>query len=159
MRFLLQKSSSTSKLMDTWSVQCGECSKWRVIPTEKEYEEIRSKFMEDPFVCSKRPGVSCDNPADMEYDNSRTWVIDKPNIPKTPSGFKRTMVMRRDFSKMDCYYETPSPNKKRLRALPDVSKWLDRNPEYKKEISLSDFSFTGPKIMKDTVPARVSKKV
>ncbi|KAG8389394.1 hypothetical protein BUALT_Bualt02G0224600 [Buddleja alternifolia] len=79
-------------------VQCCECSKWRTIPTEEEYEEIRSKLTEDPFVCSKKPGISCDDPADLEYSDSKTWVMDRLNIPKTPSGCKRRIVIMNDFS-------------------------------------------------------------
>ncbi|KAK6120114.1 hypothetical protein DH2020_046150 [Rehmannia glutinosa] len=145
-----QSGINPSKTLDIWSVQCGECFKWRLISTEEEYEEIRSKFIENPFVCTKKMGVSCDDPTDIEYDNSRTWAIDKPNIPKTPAGFKRTVVMRKDWSKMDCYYD--APNGKRLRASTEVAKFLDKHPEYKKGISLDDFSFNCPKIMKDTCP-------
>ncbi|KAG8389381.1 hypothetical protein BUALT_Bualt02G0223300 [Buddleja alternifolia] len=150
-------SGNGSKTADIWSVQCGECFKWRIIPTREGFEEIRSNFTDDPFVCTKKPETSCDDPTDIEYDNSRTWVIDKPNIPKTPSGFKRSLVMRKGFSKMDCYYD--APNGKRLRAPTDVVKFIDKNPEYKKEVSVSDFSFAGPKIMEDTLPASAAKKV
>ncbi|XP_047982440.1 methyl-CpG-binding domain-containing protein 4-like isoform X1 [Salvia hispanica] len=140
-----RQSISSNAFVDLWSVQCAECFKWRLIPTEEEFEEIRSKFSEDPFFCSKKPGVSCDDPADIERDETRTWAIHKPGIPKTPSGFKRTLVMRRDLSKMDCYYD--APNGKKLRALTDVSKFLDKFPEYKKNISPADFSFTSPKLV------------
>lgn len=111
---LWQQSISGNALVDLWSAQCAECFKWRLIPTEEEFEEIRSKLSEDPFLCSKKPGVSCDDPADIERDETRTWAIHKPGIPKTPSGFKRTLIMRRDLSKMDCYYD--APNGKKLRA-------------------------------------------
>ncbi|XP_057782617.1 methyl-CpG-binding domain-containing protein 4-like [Salvia miltiorrhiza] len=140
-----RQSTNGITLVDIWSVQCGECFKWRLIPTEEEFEEIRSKFTKDPFVCSKKPGVSCDDPADIERDDTRTWVIHKPGIPKTPSGFKRRLVMRKDFSKMDCYYD--AANGKRLRASTDVLKFLDKFPKFKNDVSLADFSFTGPKIM------------
>ncbi|GFP82024.1 methyl-cpg-binding domain-containing protein 4 [Phtheirospermum japonicum] len=133
-----------------WSVQCAECFKWRVIPTQEEYEQIRSKFIEDPFVCTKKSGISCDDPADINYDKSQTWVIDKPNVPKTPLGFKRRMVMRRDCSRMDCYYS--APNGKKLRASTDVVKFLDQHPEYKKDVSVNDFSFTSPKVLEGTTP-------
>ncbi|KAL0435793.1 UNVERIFIED_CONTAM: Methyl-CpG-binding domain-containing protein 4 [Sesamum radiatum] len=156
MRFLEQHSVNTSNFIDIWSVQCGECFKWRVIPTQEEFEEIRSTFAEDPFVCSKKPGIACDDPADIEYDDSRTWVIDKPNLPKSPAGFRRKLVMRKDFSKMDCYYDTP--NGKRLRSLAEVARFLDKYPEYKEDVLVSDFSFTIPKIMEDTIPPDVAKK-
>lgn len=142
---LRQQSIDGINLVGIWAAQCGECFKWRLIPTEEEFEEIRSKFIEDPYVCSKKPGISCDDPADIERDDTRTWVIHKPGIPKTPTGFKRRLVMRKDFSKMDCYYD--APNGKTLRANTDVTKLLDKFPEFKKGISPADFSFTGPKIM------------
>lgn len=144
-------------MVDVWSVQCGECFKWRLIPTEEEFEEIRSNFTDDPFVCSKKSCVSCDDPADIEYNNSRVWVSHKPCIPKTPAGFKRRLVMRKDFSKMDCYYD--APNGKRFRCLNDVSKFLNKNPEYAKDISTADFSFSVPKIMGDAVPSDVGKRM
>lgn len=155
---LLQQPGDASQLVDIWSAQCAECFKWRTIPTVEEYEEIRSKFIEDPFICSKKAGVSCDDPADIEYDNSRTWLMDKPNLPKTPVGFKRRIVVRRDFSRLDCYYDTP--NGRVLRASTQVGKYLSAHPEYK-NISVSDFSFTGPKIMDDTLPSPpgLAKKV
>ncbi|KAL3834039.1 hypothetical protein ACJIZ3_008775 [Penstemon smallii] len=143
--------------INTWSVQCGECFKWRVIPTQELYEEIISKFIEDPFVCSKLPTVSCDEPGDIEYDNTRTWVIDKPNLPKMPPGFKKRLVLRKDYSKFDCYYD--APNGKKLRSLAEASRFLNKHPECKKDISPSDFSFFSPKIMEDTIPTKVVKKI
>ncbi|KAL8028987.1 hypothetical protein ABFX02_14G198900 [Erythranthe guttata] len=141
------------KWVEIWSAQCGECFKWRIIPSEEEYEEIRSKFIEDPFVCSKRAGVSCKDKADIEYDKSRTWVIDKPNTPKTPAGFKRRMTLRRDGSKIDCHYKTPNGTKQ-LRTPTDVSNFLTSYPEYNNGyISVQHFSFITPKIMQDTLPA------
>ncbi|CAI9778513.1 unnamed protein product [Fraxinus pennsylvanica] len=140
--------------IDVWSVQCEDCLKWRIIPNQEEYEEIRRKIVEDPFVCSKKSNVSCDDPADMEYDNSCVWVIDKPNLPKTPPGFQRELVLRKDFSKLDCYYF--SPNGRKLRAGTEVALLLKENPEYK-DLSTSDFSFTVPKVMTDTVPVDAAK--
>lgn len=143
-------------MVDVWSAQCGECFKWRLIPTEEEFEEIRSNFTDDPFVCSKKSCVSCDDPADIEYNDSRVWVSHKPGIPKTPAGFKRRLVMRKDFSKMDCYYD--APNGKTFRGLNDVSKFLNKYRDYAKDISIADFSFSVPKIMGDTVPSNVGKR-
>ncbi|KAG8389395.1 hypothetical protein BUALT_Bualt02G0224700 [Buddleja alternifolia] len=142
--------------VDVLSVQCWECSKWRTIPTEEEYDEIRSKLAEDPFVCSKKPGISCDDPADLEYNDSKTWVMDRPNIPKTPSGFKRRIVTTNDFSKMVCYYD--APNGKRLGSWTDVLGFLDKNPEYKNNVSVSDFSFLVPNVRKDLPPANPAKE-
>lgn len=133
-------------------MQCGECFKWRVIPTQEEYEEIRSKATEDPFVCSKKASTCCDDPADIQYDNSRIWVMDQQNIPKTPSGFKRTIKIRRNLDKLDCYYR--SPNGKTIRSMVELAKFLDENKEYKMDISPSDFSFARPKLMDDTIPPK-----
>ncbi|KAK4493135.1 hypothetical protein RD792_018013 [Penstemon davidsonii] len=145
------QSTSPGRSVDARCVQCDECSKLRLIPTEELYEEIRSRFIEDPFVCSKLPNVSCDDPGDIEdYDSTWTWAFDKPNLPKTPPGFKKRLVLRKNYSKMDCYYD--APNGKRLRSKAEVSRFLDKHPEYKKDISPSDFSFFSPKIMEDTNP-------
>ncbi|XP_022846468.1 methyl-CpG-binding domain-containing protein 4-like [Olea europaea var. sylvestris] len=140
--------------IDIWSVQCEDCLKWRIIPTQEEYEEIRRKIVEDPFVCSKKSNISCNDPADMEYDNSRVWVIDKPNLPKTPPGFHRDLVLRKDFSKLDCYYF--APNGRKFRAGTEVASFLKENPEYK-DLSTSDFSFSVPKVMMNTVPVDAVK--
>ncbi|KAF6171653.1 hypothetical protein GIB67_042168 [Kingdonia uniflora] len=137
-----------------FAVQCGECFTWRVVPTEDEYEKIRETFIEDPWVCSKNPEVSCEDPAGIEYDASRLWVIDKPNIPKTPTGFKRGLSLRKDLSKMDAHYILPTGKKVRGPAL--VEKFLAENPKYAAGIDVSkNFSFTVPKIIKDTKPRRV----
>lgn len=133
-----------------------KCYKWRVIDTQEEYEEIRSKFTEEHYVCSKKPGISCKDPADIEYDASRTWVIDRPNIPKTPEGFKRSLVLRKDFSKLDAYYISSSG--KKMRTLTEVAAFLEANPELK-GVSVDDFSFHCPKVMEDTIPEFVEKKI
>lgn len=110
--------------------------------------------MENPFACDRKPGVSCEDPADLEYNASRTWVIDRPGIPKTPVGFKRSLVLRRDFSKMDAYYITPTG--KKLRTKNEIAAFLEANPKYK-DVSVEDFNFTSPKVMEDTIPEDVKK--
>lgn len=90
--------------------------------SEEEYEKIRSRSSEEPFECMKKPNVTCKDAADIEYDSSRTWVVDKPNIPKTPTGFKRKLIMRKDFSKLDAHYVTPT--RKKLRSGIEVAKFL-----------------------------------
>lgn len=141
------KPSSGSRTVDIWAVQCDKCFKWRRIATQEEFEVIRSKSTEDPFLCRKKPNITCNDPADIEYDSTRTWVADKPNIPKTPVGFKRRLVMRRDYTRMDIYYTTPTGRS--LRSSTEAASFLKDNPEYK-HISPSDFSFTRPKIMENT---------
>ncbi|CAN0892679.1 Methyl-CpG-binding domain-containing protein 4 [Linum grandiflorum] len=151
-------SSSTSKKsrgsVDTYAAQCHECLKWRVMATEEEYEEIRSKTGSEKFTC-KAKDLSCDTPADIEYNASRTWVIDKPGVPRTPRGFRRYLVLRRDFSKMDAYYITPTG--KKLRTRNEIAAFVQANPQYK-DIKIDDFNFTSPKVMEDTVPEDAKKK-
>ncbi|KAG0453639.1 hypothetical protein HPP92_024943 [Vanilla planifolia] len=105
-----------------------------------------------PGTATKRPNVSCDDDADIEYDTSRLWVIDKPNLPKTPPGTTRMLIMRRDLSKLDAHYIMP--NGKRLRSSVEVEKFLNAHPEYKEKFSASEFSFTTPKVWLDMVPRR-----
>ncbi|KAA8543194.1 hypothetical protein F0562_021311 [Nyssa sinensis] len=150
-----KKSQAGHTSIDAYAVQCGECFKWRVIPTQEEYEDIRSRFVEDPFVCDKKPGVSCEDPADIEYDATRTWVIDKPNLPKTPAGFQRGLILRRDYSKLDAHYVTPTG--KKVRAPSGIAAFINENPEFE-DLSISDFSFTVPKVMDDTLPENVERK-
>ncbi|KAK7829742.1 methyl-cpg-binding domain-containing protein 4 [Quercus suber] len=80
----------------------------------------------------RKPDVSCENPADIEYDATRTWVIDKPNTPKTPEG-------------------------KRLRTRNEMASFIKANPEFK-DVSPLDFDFVSPKIMEDTIPDYVVRK-
>ncbi|XP_065861209.1 methyl-CpG-binding domain-containing protein 4-like [Euphorbia lathyris] len=146
---LSKNGRGTVRSVDTYAAQCEKCLKWRVIDSQEEYEEIRSKIKENPFVCDRKAGFSCQDPADIECNASRTWVIDKPGIPKTPQGFTRSLVLRRDFSKMDAYYITPTG--KKLRTTKEIASFLEANPKYK-DVSVDDFNFTSPKVMEDTIP-------
>ncbi|XP_031279974.1 methyl-CpG-binding domain-containing protein 4-like [Pistacia vera] len=148
-------AGAAKRSIDTYAAQCEKCLKWRVIDMAEEYEEIRSKITEKPFVCEQRPGVSCKDPADIEYDDTRVWVIDRPGLPKTPEGFQRSLLLRRDFSKMDAHYVTPTG--KKLRTRNEVASFLEANPEYS-DVPLSEFTFTVPKIMDDTIPEDVVRK-
>nr|XP_043619971.1 methyl-CpG-binding domain-containing protein 4 [Erigeron canadensis] len=150
-----KKARTPQSSVDTFAVQCNECFKWRTLPTEDEFEEYRSKQSEDPFVCKKLEGIVCDDPADIEYDSSRTWVMDKPNIPKTPKGFQRVIVLRRDYSKMDVQYICPDGT--RVRAAPGIITYLKEHPELS-HVSATDFCFTSPKVMSDTIPEHIEKK-
>ncbi|KAL5994237.1 Methyl-CpG-binding domain protein 4 [Asimina triloba] len=112
-------------------------------------------MIEDPFVCEKE-GFSCDDPAEIECEPSRLWVFDKPNIPKPPAGFNREVLLRKDFSKFDAHYETPTG--KKVRAPAEVEKFLDANPKYRDDgISVSSFNFAVPKITEDMIPIAVRK--
>ncbi|KAJ6428578.1 hypothetical protein OIU84_020289 [Salix udensis] len=139
--------------IDIYTVQCD---KWRVISTEEEYEEIRSTMKESPYVCDRKLGISCDDPADIEYNATRTWAIDRPGILKIPEGFKRSLELRRDFSRMDAYYITPTG--KKLRTLNEIAAFIEANPKYQ-DVKLSAFSFTSPKVMEDTIPEDVVRKI
>lgn len=156
------KTPSTSKRslvnqgsVDVYAAQCKKCKKWRVIDTQEEFEEIRHKVIQEPFYCSTKANSSCDDPADIEYDATRTWVIDKPNLPKSPQGFRRSLVLRRDYSKLDAYYITPTG--KKLRTRNEIAAFLKDHPECK-GISASDFDFSSPKIMQDTIPEIVEQR-
>jgi hypothetical protein len=137
-----------------YTVQCCECHKWRTVPTKDEFETIRENFIEDPWFCSKRHGCSCEDPADIEYDSSRIWVTDRPNIPKPPPQTERIATMRRNLTKMDIHYVMP--NGKRARSSVDVQEFLNANPEYKDSFSVESFSFTTPKVDKETISLSAS---
>jgi len=36
-----------------FTIQCNSCSKWRLIPTKKKYEEIHEHILQNSFVCYK----------------------------------------------------------------------------------------------------------
>jgi hypothetical protein len=91
----------------------------------------------------------------LEYDVNRTWVIDKPNIPKTPQGFKRILILRKDYSKLDSYYITPTTGKK-LRTRNEIAAYLKDHPELT-GVSASDFDFSSPKIMQDIIPEYIEQ--
>ncbi|GAA0155777.1 hypothetical protein LIER_43330 [Lithospermum erythrorhizon] len=78
--------------VNNWVVQCGRCFKWRSIETQERFEDIICKFVEDPFFCEKKNGVSCDDPADLEYNVSRTQVIDACTF-ETGFGYEEFLVM------------------------------------------------------------------
>ncbi|KAF5744184.1 methyl-CpG-binding domain-containing family protein [Tripterygium wilfordii] len=151
----LRRKGSPLRSVDTYAAQCIKCLKWRVITTEEEYEDIRNKVSVEPFVCARKSGASCEDPADIENDGSQTWAIDKPGIPRTPEGFKRILVLRSDYSKMDAYYVTPT--KKRLKCHSEVAAFLEANPGYQ-GVSLSNFNFSTPKVVEDTIPDYIVRK-
>ncbi|KAK1293683.1 Methyl-CpG-binding domain-containing protein 4 [Acorus calamus] len=150
-----KKSRDSSKPGDLYAAQCEKCFKWRLIPSKEEYETVRQSLNEDPWYCDKKPGISCDDPGDIDYDTSHVWVIDKPNIPKTPPDCERMVVMRKDFTKMDTFYIMP--NGKRVRSRPEVEKFLEAYPKYKDKISVADFNFTVPRIPQEMVPKNLEE--
>uniref|UniRef100_A0ACD6A966 Uncharacterized protein n=1 Tax=Avena sativa TaxID=4498 RepID=A0ACD6A966_AVESA len=144
-----QRKRGPGDSIGLYVVQCCGCHKWRTIPTKDEFETIRENLTNDPWFCSKRPDCSCEDPADIEYDSSRIWVIDRPNIPKPPPKTKRLAIIRRDLTGVDICYVLP--NGKRAKSVGDVQKFLDANPEYKDSLSVENFSFTLPKVAEETV--------
>ena len=132
-----------------YAVQCCDCQKWRTITTKDEFETIRENFTEDPWFCGRRPGCSCEDPADIEYDSSRIWVIDIPDTPKPPPETERLAFMREDLTAMDICYVLPDG--KYAKGPNDVQRFLDENPEYKDSVSVESFSFTLPRVVEETV--------
>ncbi|CAM0885773.1 unnamed protein product [Alopecurus aequalis] len=139
-----QRNWGPSQLVSMFAVQCCDCHKWRMIPTKDEFETIRENFTEDPWFCGRKPGCSCEDPADIEYDNSRIWVIDMPDIPKPPPNTERLAIMRRDLANMDICYVLPDGEYAKCPG--DVQEFLDKNPEYKDIISVESFNFTVPRV-------------
>lgn len=112
-------------------------------------------MIEEPFTCCRKTDTSCEDPPDIDYNPTRTWVIDKPNIPKTPKGFKRRLVLRKNFSKLDASYITPTG--KRVRSSIEMQAYVEANPQYK-DVPLSSFSFAVPKVIEETVPESILKE-
>ncbi|XP_039682672.1 methyl-CpG-binding domain-containing protein 4 [Medicago truncatula] len=140
---------------DIYVAQCKLCMKFREIDTQEEFEEILHKIKQEPFDCSKKDNCRCDDPADIKYDSTRTWVKYKPNIPKTPKGFKRISVLRDDYSKLDSYYITPTG--KQLRSRNEIAAYLIDHPQ-PNGVSALDFDFSSPKVMQDTIPDIIVKQ-
>ncbi|KAL8166691.1 hypothetical protein V2J09_008190, partial [Rumex salicifolius] len=132
--------TNCSDPQELFAVQCGECSKWRLIPTEDEYKEIRSKSIEETFECSKKPNLTCKDAADIKYDCSRTSQ-------------KHQLDSRENLCS-----ERISPTGKKLRSGTEVARFLDGNPNIQ-GVHLKDFSFAVPKIIDETVPKDVERKV
>ncbi|PWA65757.1 Pentatricopeptide repeat-containing protein [Artemisia annua] len=137
-----------------YTVQCANCFKWRLVPTQEKYEEIREHITQYPFVCERAlewgSDVSCDDPPDIEQDGSRLWAIDKPNIAQTPPGWQRDLRIRSEGSTKfgDIYYT--SPTGVTLRSKPEVEKYLFQHPEYMEQgVSLAQFSFRTPKPLQE----------
>ena len=68
----------------------------KLIPTiliqirdDKMYShQFSCKLLGEHFTCNKKgsaSGTSCSDPVDIEKDATRTWVIDKPNILRSPA--------------------------------------------------------------------------
>ncbi|CAM6089585.1 unnamed protein product [Calypogeia fissa] len=145
------------------SVQCARCLKWRVVPSREKYEEIREHILETPWVCESarewRPDANCDLPTDLNQDSESLWAIDKPNLPSSPHGWSRKVVVRRDCSTRfaDVYYIAPEG--KTLRSSVEVAKYLEDNPgSVPPGTTLSQFSFTSPRPLPGVWVARKRNK-
>ncbi|GJN04001.1 hypothetical protein PR202_ga21507 [Eleusine coracana subsp. coracana] len=81
-----------------YAVQCDTCRKWRLVPTKEKYEKIREQIDENPFTCEKarewKPDVACDDPSEVSQDGSLIWAMDQHNIPQTPPGWERLIMIR-----------------------------------------------------------------
>ncbi|XP_010448850.1 PREDICTED: methyl-CpG-binding domain-containing protein 1-like [Camelina sativa] len=146
---LTRKVRTSEREIGMFAVQCEECHKWRQIETQEAYEQIRRRLKE-LFVCKQKEGTTCEDAGDLVYDSSRVWAVDKRGLPETPRGFKRILVTRKDYSKVDAYYVTPTG--KKLKMFSEVEDFLKANdPDYDSR-RLWNFCFTVPKIMEKTVP-------
>lgn len=133
-----------------YAVQCVKCFKWRFIPSKEQYEAIRHWASADPWVCNRasawRPNASCNDPAELSQDITRLWIIDKPNIPRPPTGWERLLSLRGDSTCRfaDVYYVAPSG--KKLRSKVEVEKFLEDDPQYAKEgVNISQFNYRIPR--------------
>ncbi|KAL8530747.1 hypothetical protein ACS0TY_007694 [Phlomoides rotata] len=150
----ISKTKPTLKTAPVWAVQCRQCGKWRVISSQKRYEQIRRHIVEKPFTCNFKENVSCKDPPDLHPPTARTrllWGMDKPNLPTSLPGFTRKLSLRHSLSRLEVYYETP--NGKILRRPPDVARYLSRHPQFRGTLSPADFDFKPPKLIakKNTV--------
>lgn len=59
-------------VVGVFTVQCHSCSKWRLIPTKKKYEEIHEDILQNSFVCYKawewQHDISCDDQEDVSQE-------------------------------------------------------------------------------------------
>ncbi|KAI3929682.1 hypothetical protein MKX01_025850 [Papaver californicum] len=135
----------------TFTVQCADCNKWRLIPTKEKYEEIRENISRERFVCESarewKPDISCDDPADIIQDGSKLWALDKPNIPQPPPDWERLYRIRGEGCTKfaDVYYVAPSG--KKLRSMVEIQKYMLEHPDA--GLSTSQFSFLIPKPLQE----------
>ncbi|KAI3931243.1 hypothetical protein MKX01_040160 [Papaver californicum] len=143
----------------TFTVQCADCNKWRLIPTKEKYEEIRENISRERFVCESarewNPDISCDDPADIIQDGSKLWALDKPNIPQPPPDWERLYRIRGEGCTRfaDVYYVTPSG--KRLRSMVEIQKYVLEHPDA--GLTTSQFSFLIPKPLQENYVRKQNK--
>jgi hypothetical protein len=59
-------------VVGVFTVECNSCSKWRLIPTKKKYEEIHEHILQTSSVCNKawelQHDISCDDKEDFSKE-------------------------------------------------------------------------------------------
>ncbi|KAG7619127.1 Methyl-CpG DNA binding [Arabidopsis suecica] len=139
------KRKPTTSLIDSYAAQCWKCLKVRSIESQEDYEEIRSKTLEKFFECKR-----CEEPGDMvmNFDSlTMRWFQDEHSIPKTPQGLKRVLVVRTNCVKVDVYYESLAPRRKRFKSIKEVATFIEDKEEFK-DMTLEEVSFAAPKRLK-----------
>ncbi|CAL9224844.1 unnamed protein product [Arabidopsis halleri] len=152
-QFMTHTSKTKRSVTENFMVQCADCKKWRLIPS-MQYCKIKETQLQVPFVCERAsawtPNMSCNIPQD-----GTTWS----SIPPIPTGWSRSVHIRRDSTKFaDVYYFPPSG--KRLRSSAEVQSFLDNHPEYVREgVNPSQFSFQLPKPLDDNYVKKRARPV
>ncbi|KAF3652039.1 putative histidine-containing phosphotransfer protein 1-like [Capsicum annuum] len=59
----------SNPIVSSWAAQCDKFYKWRITLTHEEFEEIRSRFVKEPFNFNNKPNSSCDDPACIDFSN------------------------------------------------------------------------------------------
>ena len=160
---LLMRGSQLSLSLRAWVFHPNTRRHVRLLGPCFKTGRLKPLCQHPKHVCGRTPAIkACCSPQSQPLYTTKgyntpegTWVIDKPNTPKTPEGFKRTLVLRKDFSKLDAYFITPTG--KRLRTRNEMASFIKANPEFK-DVSPLDFDFVSPKIMEDTIPDYVVRK-
>ncbi|KAG8087920.1 hypothetical protein GUJ93_ZPchr0010g9803 [Zizania palustris] len=134
-------------IFQVFVVQCWNCTKLRITPTQEKYEEIRERITKEHFVCKQacewKPNVTCDDPTDISLDD--IWALDKHGIAQPPPDWKRLIKIRNEGTTRfaDVYYICP--NGLKFRSGVQVEKYLSENPIYAQQgVDISRFSFAIP---------------
>lgn len=105
-----QNVSHSSNSPGALVMECARCFKWRYIPTNEKYEEIREHILERPFFCETtrewHSNKKCDDPYDVTEEKiGLKWAFGAPNIPQTPLGWEHRIIFKtkRDTRIADVY--------------------------------------------------------
>ncbi|ESQ50929.1 hypothetical protein EUTSA_v10023039mg, partial [Eutrema salsugineum] len=77
----------------------------RLIPSQEQYNIIRSNALKNSFKCKN----GCEKPGDVdvEADTTRVWLEDLLHgLPKTPQRFKRIILLKENCKRTVVYYVT-----------------------------------------------------